>query len=410
MEEKSADKNQPIKRRHSKRRTFLFVSIGVFLLAAATCVALYFFWPYLGGKKVDPGELPQIKIETLHANLCPNGKVLNLKFKVTDEKDGDITNSAKVISATGGAIIKAIDSDVNEAATFVPAEIGDKVAPAINLNGEPSYTVLVGNTLEVPAATATDNCDGELEVQTSGSYDVNVVGNYSIIYTATDNSGNTATAQRNINVTSNSGIIYLTFDDGPGPYTNALLDVLKKYNVKATFFVTNAGDDAVLKREYDEGHAIGLHSATHDYGYIYQNVDNYFADLNAVQQRVQNVTGQTSNLIRFPGGSSNTISRNYDGGARIMSQLTALVKERGFTYFDWNVSSGDAAGAYTAGAVYNNVVGRLAPNQNWVVLQHDIKGFSVDAVESIIQYGLAQGFTFKKLDATSFTAAHGVNN
>src|SRR5699024_7028919 len=81
--------------------------------------------------------------------------------------------------------------------------------------------------------------------------------------------------------------IYLTFDDGPSKYTNKLLDVLKKYNVKATFFVTDQGltkgYDDVIKRAYDEGHTIGLHSSTHNYGYIYSSVNSYFDDLYAIQ-------------------------------------------------------------------------------------------------------------------------------
>ena len=206
------------------------------------------------------------------------------------------------------------------------------------------------------------------------------------------------------------GTIYLTFDDGPGAYTARLLDILAKYNVKATFFVTNAGDDSMILREYNEGHAVGLHTASHNYSYIYASIDNFFDDLYAVQDRVERITGYKSYLMRFPGGSSNTVSARYDGGTRIMSALVNEVEGRGFTYFDWNITSGDAGGTTTADGVYRNVVNNLKDGGNSVVLQHDIKGFSVDAVERIIQFGLANGFTFRKLDENSFTAHHGVNN
>ena len=93
-----------------------------------------------------------------------------------------------------------------------------------------------------------------------------------------------------------------------------------------------------------------------------------------------------------------------------MSALVDDVKDKGFTYFDWNISSGDAGGATSADEVYNIVTSRLAPDKDWIILQHDIKGFSVDAVERIIQYGKDHGYTFKKLDENSFTAAHGVLN
>ncbi len=206
------------------------------------------------------------------------------------------------------------------------------------------------------------------------------------------------------------GTIYLTFDDGPSAYTNELLDILKKYNIKATFFVTGAGSDGLIKREYEEGHAIGLHTLSHNYSYIYSSVDNFFADLYGVQNRVKNITGYTSYLMRFPGGSSNTVSRRYDKGQRIMTKLAAEVQNRGFTYFDWNVSSGDADGATNSETVYQNVVSRIREDKDSVILQHDIKGFSVGAVERIINWGLENGYTFDKLSANSYAAHHSINN
>lgn len=205
------------------------------------------------------------------------------------------------------------------------------------------------------------------------------------------------------------GTIYLTFDDGPGDDTARLLDILKKYNIKATFFITNRGDDALITREYNEGHAVGLHTCSHNYSYIYRNLDNFFADLECTKNRVLGATGFSANLIRFPGGSSNTVSRRYDGGTRIMSKLTREVEARDYAYFDWNVDSDDAGRARTAEEVYNNVTTHLKDGDN-VVLQHDIKSYSVDAVEHIIIYGLNHNYKFDKLSASSYSAHHGVNN
>lgn len=206
-----------------------------------------------------------------------------------------------------------------------------------------------------------------------------------------------------------TGVIYLTFDDGPSNYTATLLDVLKKYDVKATFFVTGYGDDAMIKREYDEGHTVGLHTWSHKYDQVYNSVDAYFADLAKISERVKNITGEESRIIRFPGGSSNTVSTRYDGGIRIMSILTSEVEKRGYHYYDWNISSGDAGGANTTDAVYANVVTRLKPGPN-VVLQHDVKDFSVAAVERIVEFGLANNYVFMPIDFDSFNAHHGVNN
>ena len=207
-----------------------------------------------------------------------------------------------------------------------------------------------------------------------------------------------------------NGVIYLTFDDGPGDYTEWLLDILKKYGVKATFFVTSRGDDATILREYQEGHAVGLHTWSHNYSYIYDNADNYFADLEQIRARVRTITGEDPKLLRFPGGSSNTVSRRYDHRTRIMSYLAGAVESWGLTYFDWNVDSDDAGAAKDPETVYNNVISRLKAGEESVVLQHDIKGYSVEAVESIIIYGLENGYEFKKLDTASFNAHHGINN
>ncbi|MBR3414454.1 polysaccharide deacetylase [Candidatus Saccharibacteria bacterium] len=206
-----------------------------------------------------------------------------------------------------------------------------------------------------------------------------------------------------------SRTIYLTFDDGPGPYTAKLLDILKKYNVKVTFFVTGAGDDSLIVREANEGHTVALHTMTHNYAYVYSSIANYFDDLYQIQSRVKNLTGQTPTIIRFPGGSSNLVSAGYDGGSHIMSSLVNEVSARGFTYFDWNVSSGDAGAPLSSEQIYQNVTENLKPGAS-VVLQHDIKDYSVDAVERIIEYGQKNGYTFKKLDTSSPVVHHGVNN
>lgn len=204
-------------------------------------------------------------------------------------------------------------------------------------------------------------------------------------------------------------IIYLTFDDGPGPYTSRLLDILKKYNVKATFFVTcnRAQYRSMITRAFLEGHAIGLHSCTHNYAKIYQNEQAFFNELEEIENVVRNATGFGSKLVRFPGGSSNTVSKKYNKG--VMTRLAKQLTEKGYSYFDWNVSSGDAGETTDTNRVYNNVINRLKGNYS-IVLQHDIKEYSVNAVERIIQFGQKNGFTFKKLDESSPTAHHRLNN
>ena len=204
-------------------------------------------------------------------------------------------------------------------------------------------------------------------------------------------------------------VIYLTFDDGPSEHTARLLDVLKKYDVKATFFVTCRQEKYrdLVKRASEEGHAIGLHSCTHNYASVYASEEAFMKELNDVSDVVFNATGKRTNLVRFPGGSSNTVSRKYKKG--IMTQLVDDLEKDGYVYFDWNVVSGDTDGARTREEVARNVISTLK-NDYSIVLQHDIKGFSIDAVEDIIKYGIENGYTFLALDEKSPTAHHKVNN
>ena len=292
---------------------------------------------------------------------------------------------------------------------YDPPKLEDTSPPVVTLIDGEKNRIAVGSKWSDPGVDAYD-IGSEVSINTEGEADPNTVGEYTIKYTVSDESGNSTELTRIVNVIKPTGTIYLTFDDGPSEHTGRLLDVLKKYNVKATFFVTGRGDDNYFKREYEEGHTVALHTNTHSYAYVYSSVDNYFADLQTISDRVKAQTGEESKLIRFPGGSSNLVSTRYDHRSHIMTTLVNEVTARGYTYFDWNVDSNDAGGAKSAEEVYGNVTSRLVVGGDSVVLQHDVKGFSVDAVESIIQYGLEHDFIFKKLDKDSFTAHHGVNN
>lgn len=167
--------------------------------------------------------------------------------------------------------------------------------------------------------------------------------------------------------------------------------------------------DYLIKRAYDSGHTIALHSYTHNYAKIYASKENYYADLKLISDKVEKITGEKSMIMRFPGGGSNTVSRKYQKG--IMSELTKEVIEKGYRYYDWNVSSGDAGGAKNSDDVYNNVVKGLQKNRNNIVLMHDFSNSkTVGALEAIIDYGLANGYIFDKIDMTTPMVRHGVNN
>lgn len=354
--------------------------------------------------EVKDTEPPVISLNKKDILVCPNGKIQNIDVTVIDNYDEDIKEKLKSEIKDNKLYLSVTDSNNNTTEKIIDATIKDDEAPKIKINGSKNKTIIIGSKYNDEGATVSDNCSTP-ELKTEGSVDPNTLGTYTIKYTATDEANNTSTEERKVyvkNKEAGSRVIYLTFDDGPGAYTNQLLDILKKYNVKVTFFVTGKGDDSIIKREYDEGHTVALHTNTHNYNYIYSSQENYFEDLYAIRNRVKRITGIESNIIRFPGGTSNTVSKIS------MRELAKEVTNRGFYYFDWNVSSGDAGGTTTSDGVYNNVISNLKSGSS-VVLQHDIKKFSVDAVEKIIQYGLDNGYTFKALDETSPVVHHGAN-
>lgn len=146
--------------------------------------------------------------------------------------------------------------------------------------------------------------------------------------------------------------VYLTFDGGPDENTNEILDVLAKYNVKATFFVIGSESDemkAVYRRIVDEGHTLGMHSYSNSYSTIYSSSDSFEKDVTKLNAYLKKVTGEKSQYYRFPGGSNNEIS-NVD-----MSEFIHVLNEKKITYFDWNVSAGDSASDYSVQDIVTNV-------------------------------------------------------
>lgn len=213
--------------------------------------------------------------------------------------------------------------------------------------------------------------------------------------------------------TSNGkSIAYLTFDDGPSSITHSVLDILKKYNVKATFFVINSGNynKATLQREVNEGHTIGLHAYDHNYAIAYKDDNSYLDGIDKLRAKVKADTGFDSHYIRFPGGSSNTISKRYSKG--IMSRITKTAKQRGYKYYDWNVDDDDAGRARTADDCYNNVIKELRPNRSNIVLMHDFGTNKkiLEALPRIIEYCQKNGYTMLPIDYNTPEIHHGISN
>ncbi len=350
-------------------------------------------------------------------------------YEAIDECDGDISTRVEVegtvdCSTFGGYTItyKVKDSSGNEGEATRNIKVEDLSAPSITLNGDTEVYVRIGENYVEKGYGAADNVDGDVssKVVVDGSVNTQKTGSYKITYSVTDSSGNTSSVRRSIyvyekqaeNVVVNPGdkVIYLTFDDGPGAYTERLLNILDKYGVKVSFFVTNQFPDYVnlIGEAYDRGHTIAMHTYSHQYKEIYASPENYYKDLEKIAALCEQQTGEKPSILRFPGGTSNRVSAKYCTG--IMTSIAKGVTYRGYLYCDWNVASGDASGDLSASAIANNVIEGVKGKSVSVVLQHDIQSESVDAVEEIICWGLANGYKFLPLDNTSPMVHHSIKN
>ena len=195
--------------------------------------------------------------------------------------------------------------------------------------------------------------------------------------------------------------VCLTFDDGPSKTTPDVLAALNAAGVKATFFVVATGYNEkylpLIAEAAAAGHQIAFHSASHEYSDIYQSPDAYWEDIALLQERISPyILTDGIHYLRFPGGSTNTVSRRY-GGKGIMSELKAQAEEKGYTYVDWNVCAEDAVGGKpSANTIYRNVVRETGEQTQCIVLMHDsaTTRTTAEALPDIIQWYKDQGFAF----------------
>ena len=206
-------------------------------------------------------------------------------------------------------------------------------------------------------------------------------------------------------------VCYLTFDDGPSDRTPEILDILERYEVRATFFVVGSAKLQYLPRIAEKGHAIGLHSNTHDYSKIYKSTTAFFNDLNLLSDKVYDKIGIHPKIMRFPGGGSNGVSKKYNKG--IMTRLTSQVMIKGYAYFDWNVDSTDASGKdVPMEKIVSSVLTAAAKKNSICVLMHDTssKHTTVEALTEIIIGLKKMGYSFKALDEKCYGYHHTVKN
>lgn len=347
--------------------------------------------------KADMKE--DVKPESFVESIKDDSKVsLSFKKKPTKDKEQTITIIAKdehgnkAMKETTLTLVKDIEKPIIHTDTI-----------SVYAGSKPNYKSYV---------EVTDNLDSKPKIKIDSSkVKTKKTGIYKLLVTATDRSGNKAKAKINVTVEEPSKVVYMTFDDGPSENTDKILKILKKYDAKATFFVTgnNQKYNSSIKKAADQGNTIALHTYTHDYANVYSSTTAYFEDLQKVSDMVKQITGKAPKYIRFPGGSSNTISAQYSQG--IMSALDNMVHEKGYEYFDWNCSSGDAA----SNTVPTQDIVRNATSCDYeqiMILFHDSspKTTTVEALPEIIKSYKERGYVFKGISDDTPIFHHGVNN
>ena len=220
-----------------------------------------------------------------------------------DLVDGDLSDAVQITHLDGKVIYSVADAQGNEAVLERTPPQGS-VAPEIMLTGGSDYTFTAAMDWVEPGYSVIDSDGTDLSelVQVSGYVTPYKLGDYTLSYQLSNSRGDTLRASRTVHVVAaerkeavipEQKTIYLTFDDGPGPYTDQLLDLLAKYDVKATFFVTGNYPDYYdcIGRAYDEGHTIAVHTFCHDYRQIYRGVQAYFDDFKACEDLIYEQTG-----------------------------------------------------------------------------------------------------------------------
>lgn len=188
--------------------------------------------------------------------------------------------------------------------------------------------------------------------------------------------------------------MYLTFDDGPNTEnTNAVLDILKEKNIKATFFVVGKNverNPETTRRIVEEGHTIGIHCYNHDYGVIYNSVEDYVEDFEKARQIVFDVTGVEPQIFRFPGGSVNSYNK------KVYKDIIETMTSKGYLYYDWNASLEDAVKKPDKEKLLKNAKESTLGRKSVIMLAHDTVDTTIEILEELLK--AFPEYEFKALD------------
>ncbi len=290
------------------------------------------------------------------------------------------------------------------------AHITDNQAPVITAP-DTIFTSMGDSVDYARLVTAIDNgTDSITPVVNDSAANLDKPGNYPVTISATDAAGNTATATTVLHVLGMPGdkVVYLTFDDGPSVMTPKILEELRREGVKATFFVTAQWPECLhyLTQEARDGHSVAAHSKSHNFR-IYSSRQAYWADLHQILDTIEHYTGQRTRMVRFPGGSTNTAYKKYNGEHMFMRSLRHELLDSGYQYADWHLDSWDSRG--------NNVPSEVIAQHSTdttddqvVVLMHDAgaKTTTPGALPAIIKWYRDHGYHFGVIKSPAFVCHH----
>ena len=376
---------------------------------------------------IDDTSAPQF--ETVNIKILRNDTVKpeSLVKNIQDDsktivyfKEDYLFNEIKTYKVT--VVVEDAYENKTEKNAYVLVEEKDDEPPTVS--GIDKLTILIGDQVDLKkGVTVSDNHDLKPTLTIDDSnLNIRKIGEYEINYNVADHHGNKETYTRIVEVLSQydnreakkdgDKVCYLTFDDGPSANTPKILKILDKYNIKATFFVTGTSlkDAHYIKDAYQKGHTIGLHTYSHDYELIYSSLKNYINDLNKIKELVYEQTGTYTNIMRFPGGSSNLVSKKYNVG--IMKRLTHKVIDLGYQYYDWTSINGDGEGIKTVSGLKQKAFEEIGDKEDIMFLMHDsaAQDNTVKALPAIIDNLIKKGYRFEAIQKDSPTFHHSVQN
>lgn len=193
-------------------------------------------------------------------------------------------------------------------------------------------------------------------------------------------------------------VVYLTFDDGPSKkVTPQVLDILKKYDVKATFFIIakNAAEyPELVKRMADEGHAVASHTFSHNYSNVYADTESFRSEIFEARDALIDIVGEDkyTDIFRFPGGAFTNQREEFK----------EVLIEEDIPFVNWNCLTGDAE---TSSPKEEDIIARAkssaksADSDSLIMLMHDAgaKQVTADALPEIIEYFRSKGYRFDAL-------------